>query len=69
VWERGGVRIWFWWENLRKEDHSEDTIVNGRIILKWTYEKWDGGMDWIDLVQNRDRWLALVNAAMNLPSH
>jgi hypothetical protein len=23
------------------------------------------GMDWIDLVQNRDRWRALVNAAMN----
>ena len=25
-----------------------------------------GGMDWIDLVQNRNRWWALVNAVMNL---
>jgi hypothetical protein len=25
-----------------------------------------GGMDWIDVVQNRDRWRALVNAVMNL---
>ena len=25
-----------------------------------------GGMDWIDLVQDRDRWRALVHAAMNL---
>jgi hypothetical protein len=25
-----------------------------------------GGMDWIDLARNRDRWRALVNAVMNL---
>ena len=25
-----------------------------------------GGMDWIDLAQNRDRWQAVVNAVMNL---
>jgi hypothetical protein len=24
------------------------------------------GMDWIDLVKDRDRWRALVNTAMNL---
>jgi len=24
-----------------------------------------GGMDWIDLVQNRDRWQALVNVVMS----
>jgi hypothetical protein len=25
-----------------------------------------GDMDWIDLVQDRERWRALVNAVMNL---
>jgi hypothetical protein len=24
------------------------------------------GMDWIDLTEDRDRWLALVNAVMNI---
>jgi hypothetical protein len=25
-----------------------------------------GGMDWIDMVQDRDRWRALVSTVMNL---
>jgi hypothetical protein len=27
----------------------EDPGIDGRIILKCIFEKWDGGMDWIDL--------------------
>jgi hypothetical protein len=27
-----------------------------------------GGIEWIDVAQDRDRWRAIVNAVMNLPS-
>jgi hypothetical protein len=40
--------------------------VDGRIILKWILGKWDGGIDRIDLVNDRDRERALVKAVMNL---
>jgi hypothetical protein len=53
--------------NLRKGDHLEDPNVDGRIILKWISERLDGGgMDWISLAQDRDRWRAIVNTVMNL---
>jgi hypothetical protein len=48
------------------EGHLGDPGVDGRIILRWISRKWDvGGMDWIELAQDRDRWWALVNAVMN----
>jgi len=57
----------FWWGNLTERDYLGDRGVDGRIILRWIFRKWDvWGMDWIELAQDRDRWLALVNAVMNL---
>jgi len=43
----------------------EDPGVDGRTILRWIFSKWDGGMDWIDLAKERDRWWNLVNAEIN----
>ena len=43
--------------------------VDGRIILKWIFEKRNGergDMEWIDLAQNLDGWRAIVNAVINL---
>ena len=43
-----------------------DPGIDGRIILKWIFRKWNVGvMDWIERAQNRDSWRALVNAVMN----
>jgi hypothetical protein len=44
----------------------ENPDIHGRIILKWIFERLDGGMDWIDLAQERDRWRALVYTVINL---
>ena len=53
---RGDVYTGFWWGNLRERDHLEYPGVDWRIILRWIFSKCGcGGMDWIDLAQDRGR--------------
>ena len=67
VWGRGEVYIGFWWGKLRKRDNLGDPGIDRWIILRRIFRKWDvGGMDWIDLAQDRERWRTVLNAVMNL---
>jgi hypothetical protein len=48
------------------KDHLKDQGVDGRMGSKWTLGGLVGGVEWIHLAQDRDRWWAVVNAVMNL---
>ena len=41
----------FWWGNRRERDHWGDPDVDGRIILRWIFRKWEGvvgtGWSWL----------------------
>jgi hypothetical protein len=54
----------FWWESRKERDHSEDQGVDG-IRMDLGKTGW-GSVDWIQLAQDRDRWRAVVSAAINL---
>jgi hypothetical protein len=57
----------FWWGNLRERAHWGDPGVDGWINIKADLQEMGcGGVGWIELAQDRDRWRALVNVVMNL---
>jgi hypothetical protein len=44
------VHTGFWWRDLSDGDHLGDPGVNGRIISKWIFKKWDEawtGFSWL----------------------
>jgi len=43
-WGRGEAYAEFWWGSLRDRDHLGDTGVDGRIMLRWIFRKWDVGL-------------------------
>jgi hypothetical protein len=50
----GELYTGFWWGNLRERDHLGDPGIDGRILLRWIFRKWDvGGKDWNKLAQDR----------------
>jgi len=51
VWGRGEWCTGFWWGNERERDHWGDPDLDGRIILRWIFRKWEGvvgnGWSWL----------------------
>jgi hypothetical protein len=41
---RGVAYTGFWWGNLRERDLLEDSGVDGLVIFRWLFRKWDGGV-------------------------
>jgi hypothetical protein len=64
---RGETCTGFWWESPKEKDHLEDQGLDGLMGSEWTLGRLvGGGVDWIHLAQDRDRWRAVVNAVMKL---
>jgi hypothetical protein len=52
--------------NTEGKDHLEDQGVDGRMGSEWILRRLvGGGVEWIRLAQDRDRWRAVVSAVMN----
>jgi hypothetical protein len=57
----------FWRESPKERCHLEDQGVDGRIESELILGRLaGGGMEWMQLAQNRGRWRDLVNTVMNL---
>jgi len=44
VWGRGEAYTGFWWGNQTDREHLRDPGINGRMIIKWIFRKWDVGV-------------------------
>jgi hypothetical protein len=41
---KGKVCTGFWWGNLREMDRWGNPGVDGRIMIRWIFKKWDVGV-------------------------
>jgi hypothetical protein len=58
--ESGGTYTGFWCGNLRERDHLGDPGIDGRILLRRIFRKWDVG-EWTEL-----RWLRIETGGGHL---
>jgi hypothetical protein len=64
---RGEAYIGFEWGTLKERKHWGDPGVDGRIILRWIFGKWDVGVGtefgWLRIEKGGER---VVNVVINL---
>ena len=52
--------------NMWERDHLKGLGLDGRIILKWIFKKWNGSVDWVGQAHGKERWCVLMYAVMAL---
>jgi hypothetical protein len=49
----------------RARNNLEEICLDGNIIFKSIFKKWDWSMGWVDLAQDWDRWQDFVYAILD----
>jgi hypothetical protein len=66
AWEGGEACTKFWWESLKEKGHFERPRRRWEDGIKMYLREVGLGVEWIHLVQDRNRWWPVVNAVMNI---
>jgi hypothetical protein len=57
--------VGYWWESQKERERPLGRPRVDNIKMNLSEIGW-GGVDWIDVAQNRDQWRALLNPVMDL---
>jgi hypothetical protein len=63
---RSETHVGYWWESHKEKSQNRPKCRQlNNIKMDFGETGW-GGMEWINLAQDRDQWKVLVNTVMNL---
>jgi hypothetical protein len=63
---RGEAYTGFWWGNLRERHHLGNPGVDGKIMLRWSFRKWDMGFGLNPASSGNGQVAGNLNAVMKL---